>query len=157
MENKDQNCDYTTLPRVQVEKKVGDKTVGTETDWLLGPIEGKWWRKYSWWVIPLGFLLLVWPGWLHEGIKWLSSYPTTTITPETSHSQSQPQKVEVEVKVAPIAPVQIQGEVKVGGTVTSVAPPLPSPPPSTLTPPQEPEPVASPKKPKSFWDFPENR
>ena len=33
----------------------------TESRHLLGPAEGTWWTKYSWWVIPLGIALIVLP------------------------------------------------------------------------------------------------
>jgi len=55
--------------RVDTKIVVGKTVVGTENRWLLGPIEGFWWVKRSWLVIPLGIFLLVWPGWLHMGIR----------------------------------------------------------------------------------------
>lgn len=32
-----------------------------ETKYLMGGIEGPWWRNYSWWVVPSGLTLLLTP------------------------------------------------------------------------------------------------
>ncbi len=66
--------------RVPCEVRVGTGTntsvVATESRHLLGPIEGSWWVKYSWWVIPLGFIILLLP-WLILGGLHFSWGPST--------------------------------------------------------------------------------
>lgn len=36
-------------------------SVATETRYLMGSAEGPWWFKWSWWVIPVGLVLLILP------------------------------------------------------------------------------------------------
>lgn len=53
------------MARVPCEIRVGTgrnaRAITTENRYLLGPAEGTWWTKYSWWVIPLGLLVLILP------------------------------------------------------------------------------------------------
>lgn len=42
-------------------------TVGDETRYLMGSAEGPWWFKFSWWVIPLGLILVFGPWFLVLG------------------------------------------------------------------------------------------
>lgn len=53
------------MARVPCEIRIGTgknaRAVTTEDRYLLGPIEGSWWVKFSWWVIPLGLFTLFLP------------------------------------------------------------------------------------------------
>lgn len=48
----------------------GATPILTESRHLLGPVEGSWWVKYSWWVIPLGFIILLLPWLLLGGLHF---------------------------------------------------------------------------------------
>lgn len=110
------------MPRVPTDLSVGKIRVATENRHLMGPSEGAWWQKYSWWVIPLGFLLLMWPGWLHQGIRWLTSPPAAS--PPATITTPSP-------TVVPPPPVYV--------TVTAPpSPPAPAPAPPKVSPPADP-------------------
>ena len=46
------------VPNVKL--SVGDQQIGElQTYHMAGPVEGPWWTRYSWWVIPLGSFWLI--------------------------------------------------------------------------------------------------
>lgn len=53
------------MPRpIETELRIGTSrrvAIGTETRYIMGSAEGPWWFKFSWWVIPLGLLLILGP------------------------------------------------------------------------------------------------
>jgi hypothetical protein len=63
--------------------KDGNKkvNVGQETRHLMGTIEGPWWFRYSWWVIPLGLILLIGP-WVF--FAHMDDCPTPPALPSTT-------------------------------------------------------------------------
>jgi len=62
-------------PVVTAEIRVGRTVVNREKRWFFGPGEGRWWRNFAWWVIPLGVCLFIWPGWV---TLWLSEVTTNS-------------------------------------------------------------------------------
>lgn len=115
------------MPRVDTDLYVGTGTRRVrvtsvpENRHLMGPGEGNWWKLYSWWVIPLGFLLLVWPGWLHLGLSQIQGLAVSAPATKTVHV---PPPVQ-----APPAPVAAPSVVK-----TLPPPPEPEDPLDKLTP-----------------------
>lgn len=55
--------------------------VASERRWLFGPIEGVWWFRYAWWVIPLGLALLL-SGWLRPTTPAPAPIPTKSAQTE---------------------------------------------------------------------------
>ena len=67
--------------RVPCEIRIGEgrnaRTIANESRYLLGPVEGSWWVRYSWWVIPMGLLLIFLP-WLFLFQGGTTTSPTTS-------------------------------------------------------------------------------
>lgn len=121
------------MARVSTTLAVGGQQVATENRHLLGPVEGTWWKTYSWWVLPLGFLLLVWPGWLHRGIRWVTGSSAVTISAassSTTPSHPPPAPIVVAPVVVQPPPVMV---VKVEVPPPPVVAPT-APPPEEVTP-----------------------
>lgn len=58
------------MPRpIETELRVGNgprrMAIGTETRYIMGSTEGPWWFNFSWWVIPLGLILIFGPWFLY--------------------------------------------------------------------------------------------
>ncbi|MBI2676764.1 MAG: hypothetical protein HYX21_02330 [Candidatus Yanofskybacteria bacterium] len=113
---------------------MGGRRIATQNFHVLGPGGGTWWVKYSWWVIPLGVVLLVLPavGYWSGARVFSFSGQTTTSAPAVMTPQP--------IVVTPV-PVVIQ-----------------SPPPPALTTPSalgeaEEAGVKPPPKPKSLWEL----
>lgn len=123
------------MARVSTGLIVGRTRVATESRHLLGPVEGTWWKKYSWWVIPLAVLLLVWPGWLHQGFSWLAGAkvagPSSTALSPLVVSAPAPVIVPPLVVTTP-APSISRVDVEVRGELKLTPPPTPLPPKSGL-------------------------
>lgn len=74
--------------------------VGQERRWLFGPTEGRWWRHFAWWVIPLGAVLLTVPWYLYFTAPTPAPRPSAPVTaPRTpagkkvTHQATVPQPV----------------------------------------------------------------
>lgn len=118
--------------RVAAKIAVGNRVVATEQFHLMGPAQGTWWEKYSWWVIPLGVILLILPAigyW--SGVKVFSLSNPNQITSTPTPIVVTP--VVVQQPVPPPAPQTpaASGEVKEAGN----------------------EPATPKPKPKSLWDL----
>src|SRR3989344_8191348 len=64
---------------------MGGRRVATQNFHILGPGGGTWWVKYSWWVIPLGVVLLVLPAvgyWSGARIFSFTSATTPVVVPQ---------------------------------------------------------------------------
>lgn len=72
----------------------------TESRHLLGPVEGTWWMTYSWWVIPVGLLIIFLP--------WFFLFRGET-TPPVQPAGAPPAVTQQQVP-APSAPVTSSGE-----------------------------------------------
>ena len=117
--------------RVATKIVIGTKVVATESFHHMGPAQGTWWKKYSWWVLPLVVILLILPAigyW--SGARIFSFSSQTTTVPVAT-----PQPIVV-------APVVIQQPV-VPTTPTT---------PSALEEAKEAG-VELPPKPKSLWEL----
>lgn len=144
------------MARVQTGLVVGRTRVADENRHLLGPVEGSWWKWYSWWVIPLGILLFVYPGWATRGLWWgteqLSSWwsgpPALGPGPSGSSTSSTTTSTTSSIVVPPVPPtVKPPVPVVVTPSVVMTSPPsvirvevpkieveVKSPPPSPLVP-----------------------
>jgi len=114
--------------RVPTELRVGPPgrriTVGEETRHLMGSIEGPWWFKYSWWVIPLGLILIVGPWFLILGGERNTSPAQVSAPAPTSTTISQPASIPATSSVSPQVTVNIP-RIQVDATVRNVIPPAP--------------------------------
>lgn len=143
---------------VKVVRSVIDQKTGklveasTETGYLAGGIEGPWWTKRSWWVIPLGVSIFIVPGialWLM--LIGIVRFPGATPTPPTSTS------VSTAIPAIPSMTSPSPSTIRVSGQVSVVSqqpiPVLASPALPANPSPSSPAPAVS----KSIWDLPENR
>ncbi len=86
--------------RFDVQRRVvqGNRSmvIGTDRDWRLGPFEGSWWVRYSWWVIPLGLLLIIVPWLILGGV-----FGQTRNVQPASVAVAQPVPVVIQVQQTP--------------------------------------------------------
>lgn len=124
--------------RVATKIVIGNKVVGTERFHHMGPAQGTWWQKYSWWVIPLGVILLVIPAISYwSGAKIYGSGGTSMLAPQPVPVVVSPVVVQQPVPVVqplppPITPsVSSEAKKKEAGD-EPVVPNAPKPKPKSL-------------------------
>ena len=119
-----------TIPTDIVPRGKGGKNTLFPYDWvIMGGGEGSWWKRFSWWVIPVGLVLVLLPYLFlfgvfgPEGEQQKSDPPLTT-----ERSVSQPvvvQPVVVQPVVVQSQPISFPSKIEIEARVNLKTPTLP--------------------------------
>ncbi len=105
-------------------------TIDNERKYHMGPAEGRWWVRFSWWVIPLGIILLLLP-WLMLGglhFSWGSQTSAVSLPAGQVWTPVQPPPA------APPPQVMVNVPDHVNVRIEPAPTPAPAPEPSELSP-----------------------